>query len=168
MDVRKRTPSRVFAAAVSVLFLVGVAACVPAHPSPVPVAPATAAALPSPPGPPGPTLAEYVDTMAVFAHPGDAGYVHVLEGDVFGDLGQHVLDCVAAITHRESTDYWTSYNPSGATGLAQIEVPLHTQRAIDATGSSDLFNPWVNLTTMRALSSDGTNWGPWNPRPSPC
>lgn len=113
-----------------------------------------------------PTLAEYVDTLAVFAAPGDSDAVHVLEADVFGYMGQHTLDCVAAITHRESTDFWTSYNRSGATGLTQLLG--HADLALTVTGSADVFNPWVNLVTARALSDYGTRWSPWTPAPSPC
>lgn len=113
-----------------------------------------------------PTLAEYVDTLAVFAAPGDSDAVHVLEADVFGYMGQHTLDCVAAITHRESTDFWTSYNRSGATGLTQLLG--HADLALTVTGSGDVFNPWINLVTARALSQYGANWQPWTPAPPPC
>lgn len=131
------------------------AGCLPGRPTAQPVS-----------APRGPTLAEYVDTNAVYA--GQPGAVGNLIADVFGDLGPHAVGCVTAIVNRESTGVWWAYNPSTATGLTQIKHPMHDDVAVAATGSSDLFNPWVNLETMRAMSHNVTDEHDWTPAPAAC
>jgi hypothetical protein len=111
-----------------------------------------------------PTLAEYVHTLQVYD--GVPGAVQALEADVFGDLGPGTVACVGAISWRESNDSWWASNASGATGLMQLLG--HGDLAVTVTGSADVRNPWVNLRTARALSSDGENWRPWTPTPAAC
>ena len=43
----------------------------------------------------------------------------------FQDLGPGVVNCFLAIADRESGDDPGARNPSGASGLFQIELPLH-------------------------------------------
>lgn len=80
----------------------------------------------------------------------------------FHDTGQeHVAEC---IVRRESGGNPNARNPSGASGLFQIMLPLHGG-LFAAHGydwqRGDWTNPFANAQVARDLYN-GSGWAPWN------
>lgn len=76
---------------------------------------------------------------------------------IFGPDG----DWATAIAYRESRCIPTARNSSGASGLFQLMLPLHSQLFIDTCGAVDWTNPECNIRTAYSLfRSSGRS--PWN------
>jgi soluble lytic murein transglycosylase-like protein len=76
---------------------------------------------------------------------------------IFGPDG----DWATAIAYRESRCIPTARNASGASGLFQMMLPLHSQLFINVCGSVDWTNPECNVRAAYALFK-GSGRSPWN------
>lgn len=62
-----------------------------------------------------------------------------------------------AVIWCESTDNPYAYNPSGASGLFQVMMPLHAGKLYPG---EDIFDPWVNARVALELYWE-SGWQPW-------
>lgn len=61
---------------------------------------------------------------------------------------------------RESRCQPEARNPSGASGVFQLMMPLHARLVYDVCGHGDVFDPACNIAAARALY-DGSGRAPW-------
>ena len=61
---------------------------------------------------------------------------------------------------RESRCQPEARNPSGASGIFQLMMPLHARLVSDVCGSPDVFDASCNIRAARALF-DGAGRNPW-------
>lgn len=62
-----------------------------------------------------------------------------------------------AIARCESGLRSNAYNPSGASGIFQMMMPMHAKLV-----NGDPFDPATNIRAARSLSRNGTSTGPWD------
>lgn len=76
---------------------------------------------------------------------------------VFGaDLVDHAMN----VARKESGCTDVAYNPSGASGIFQIMMPMHAQLVSDVCGGGSVFDPYCNTLVAKTMY-DGSGWGPW-------
>jgi len=71
---------------------------------------------------------------------------------------EYEIRTALAVIWCESTNNPYAYNPSGASGLFQVVMPLHAGKL---QPGEDIFDPWVNMRVALALYHE-SGWQPWN------
>lgn len=68
------------------------------------------------------------------------------------------------VAARESGCTDTARNPSGASGIFQIMMPMHAAfvEGVCGPGADRIWDPVCNTMTAWEMSNHGTNWGPWS------
>jgi hypothetical protein len=119
------------------------------------------------------TRAQEVDAGERFTPSSRGNRPAVLERAEVVDLaasvfGPELAEYVASISACESSNRpWARsagwdrlYGWYDHRGLMQVAATIWTPLALELTGSDDLFDPWVNLVTARAIQR-AQGWGAW-------
>lgn len=83
--------------------------------------------------------------------------VHVYIVQKFGPYSGKAISVATCESHL----HWNSHNPSGATGVFQIMMPLHAKDMASKVGTSDAYNAKANIDYAYIMSHGGTNWSAW-------
>jgi hypothetical protein len=93
--------------------------------------------------------------------PPEGNFSDAVIAAVFAPDGPGVVQCMLAVADRESTDSPPARNASGASGLFQLELPLHNDLFIAAGYSpASWADPYANARAAKVLF-DSSGIGPW-------